>query len=132
MLDTSFIFSYVSLDDRHHNDASNVMKRIESGEFGKPFVSDFIFDEILTLAMIRKEFSKGLDTSLLTLLNRNSLGFIRVNDEVFRNAVELFFKYEKLSFTDCTSVAILNYLKEKYIASFESNFDGINGIVRIS
>ncbi|WP_244263086.1 PIN domain-containing protein [Saccharolobus islandicus] len=48
-----------------------------------------------------------------------NLDMIRVNDEDFRTAWELFNKFDELSFTDCTTLSLSKRLKIKRLVTFD-------------
>jgi len=60
------------------------------------------------------------------------LVILRVNTTAFKEAWKLFSRYaeKELSFTDCTSIALMNMKNIENIASFDTDFDGI--VPRIS
>ncbi|WP_338599042.1 PIN domain-containing protein [Sulfolobus tengchongensis] len=133
LLDTSFLFSYLSSTDPNHSKALEIMNEIDEGKYGKPFITDYIFDEIVTLLMIRKnkEYAIQVGVTLFNLIKENSLALYKIDEKKFQTAWDCFTKYKALSFTDCTSFTILRSLNEKYIASFDRGFDQL-GLIRVS
>ena len=65
-------------------------------------------------------------TELYRFIKRKN-GKIFVNEEIFQSAWNKFvaLKDKALSFTDCTSLAIMETKKIKQILSFDSDFDGL-------
>jgi len=53
LIDTSALVAARNADDRNHNKALDIMTRALKGEFGKLYISDYIFDEAVTIAYIR-------------------------------------------------------------------------------
>jgi len=53
------------------------------------------------------------------------LEIIFVDRVIFNKAWKYFQRYKELSFTDCTSLALIEEYEIDYIASFDSDFDGI-------
>ncbi|MCH4816852.1 MAG: hypothetical protein QXY87_13475 [Saccharolobus sp.] len=46
--------------------------------------------------------------------------------KTFTDALNYLIKYDKkLSFTDCTTLSLMDKLKTQFILSFDSDFDGI-------
>ena len=57
---------------------------------------------------------------------------MKVEDRHFEAGLQLFRIYERLSFTEAVSVAVMRDLDIEVIYSFDSDFDGIPGIVRLT
>jgi len=55
-----------------------------------------------------------------------------VENRHFEAGLQLFRIYEGLSFTDAISMAVMRDLDIEVIYSFDSNFDGVPGIVRLT
>ena len=63
LIDTSAIGSARNADDKNHNKTLDIMTKALKGEFGKLYISDYIFDEAVTIAFIRtgnKNFAKDM------------------------------------------------------------------------
>ncbi len=88
------------------------------------YSSDYIYDEVVTLALSRKVHDEALKLS--DYLLRSDIQIIRVVPPVFESAVELFRDYP-VSFTDCTSVALMREIGVKRIATFDSDFERFDG-----
>jgi len=131
LLDTSFLYIIFNKSDPHNERGIKILNEIEKLKYGQPIITDYIFDELLTLTLnkLGKSFALKVLNGLIELLN-NGLELFFINEDLFEKAVECFIKYE-LSFTDCTSVALLLAEKESYIASLDKGFDRVKGIVRI-
>ena len=50
-----------------------------------------------------------------------NLDVIRVNDEDFKTAWELFNKFDELSFTDCTTLSLSKRLKIRRVVTFDQS-----------
>ena len=61
----------------------------------------------------------------------SELGMLKVEQSHLQLAYEIFKKYENLSFTDSTTVALMLDLGIKEIYSFDSDFDSVPGIIRL-
>ena len=53
ILDTSFIVAFYNIRDENHIRATNLMEGIVAGKYGKLFITDYIFDEGMTVVFIR-------------------------------------------------------------------------------
>ncbi len=128
-IDTCVFIAYVNKRDINHDRAIELLEDIMRGKYGKAFTSDYVFDEAVTYALMKtKDIKKALNVGRLILGDDKLPRFLEilfVDKVIFNRAWELFLKYKKLSFTDCTSIALMNEHEIKYIASFDSDFDGI-------
>ncbi len=102
-----------------------------SGEFGSAFTSDYIFDEATTLTRVKTK-SLGQTTTIgARILGRApfpqawSLRFVSKDD--FERAWEIVQDYgdQPLSFTDATTVALMERLRIDHVLSFDDDFDGV-------
>ena len=131
VLDTSFLLALNNRHDINHAISQSIKKRIQEGEFGQMYISDYIFDEFMTLLMARAISSEKIITIGNTLLSDQKIRILEVNMEVFFQSWEQFKKFGKLSFTDCTSIILSKEFSINNIASFDSDFDKIKEIKRI-
>jgi|SRR3989344_5584148 len=127
-LDSSLIVADKIENDQHHKEAAKTMNDIATGKYGNPLISDYIFDEILTVIFSR---SKKLPIAIETGQEiRNSVEIRRITESDFEDAWQIFKnqKNTKLSFTDCTTLALM--LKEgiRNIATFDQDFSKIKEI----
>lgn len=129
LLDTSFIFSFLNSSDCNHRKALEIMRKIDGGEYGKPLITDYIFDELVTLVLIRSgpKYAVDVGSTLLKEVHKGSVNMHHVTSKVFERAWSYFqlFHSRKLSFTDCVSLAVLKELGTDVIASFDGGFDGV-------
>ena len=126
-IDTSIFVALRNKDDSNHNQAKKVMKQILLGEFGESFTSDYVFDEAVTVALVRTkniELAKDMGDYILS---SKRIKMIFVDGIIFRDAWVLFrrFSEKKMSFTDCTNIAISRNFNIEYISSFDTHFDGL-------
>ncbi len=131
VLDTSFLLALNNKHDINHSISQVIKKRIQEGEFGQMYISDYIFDEFMTLLMARAISSEKIISIGNTLLSDQKIKILEVNMGVFFQSWEQFKKFSKLSFTDCTSIILSKEFNIKNIASFDSDFDKIKEIKRI-
>ncbi|MFA4820006.1 MAG: PIN domain-containing protein [Candidatus Aenigmatarchaeota archaeon] len=126
-LDTSFLVALGVDADSNHKNAVELMNRILEGKAGETVISDYIFDETVTITYSKtKNLEKA--TKLGTSLKKSVL--IKLNDKDFEETWELFKKQAdtKLSFTDCSSLVIMKRLGIKNIATFDEDFKKIREI----
>ncbi|MEK6848223.1 MAG: PIN domain-containing protein [Nanoarchaeota archaeon] len=123
ILDTSFLVSYYNSRDENHNKAKELMNEISYGDF-EAMISDYIFGECCTVLLLRlKDFKKTIRVCQLI----KSLEMLNVEYSVFERTWELFReqKETKLSFTDCSTLALMETNGIKKIATFDEEFNKI-------
>ncbi len=128
ILDSSFIVAVEVETDQNHEKAVEIRNKIIKGEFGDTVISDYIFDETITVTYQK---TKDLKKTILIGTNlRNSAKMMNVEEEIFEEAWEIFKKQEntKFSFTDCTIFSIMKLRKINNIATFDKDFEKIEGI----
>ncbi|MHA1490147.1 MAG: type II toxin-antitoxin system VapC family toxin [Promethearchaeota archaeon] len=126
-LDTGFLLALKNKDDKNFKTAQSWMKRFIKNEFGQIYTSVFIFDEIMTLALVRikrPDFAQNIGEYLLKSPRINLIGF---TDEDFNKTWVLFQKYmeKRLSFTDCSILAQCERLNCQFLATFDKHFKGL-------
>jgi len=134
-LDSGFVYAYVNDKESRHQIAKKYMQKILIGEFGIIFISNFIYDEVLTLSLAR---TKGciVGEKIKKFFKKESKGkkvikMVNINDSLMKNTDTLFDKYcsAGLSFTDCSIIATMNENKIEYLATFAEEFKGIKTII---
>lgn len=124
ILDTSFIVSYFNTRDQNHTKAVKLMKEIH-----EPLcLTDYIFGEVVTVSLIRlKNIERASKIGEILL---KSLEIIDVDKSSFDKAWNLFCKQKDtiLSFTDCTTVSVMQESDIKKIATFDEDFGKIKEI----
>jgi predicted nucleic acid-binding protein len=129
-LDTSFLISLEIDSDTNHSRAVKLNRKIAKGLFGKLVISDYIFDETVTVTFGRtRKLAKAVlaGDSLF-----ESAEIMTVDEKIFKDSWK-FFKSQKstrLSFTDCTTVVMMQANGIRNIATFDEDFKNI-GSVRI-
>ena len=126
-LDTGFILALKNEDDKNHENAQSLMRDFLLNKYGTIYFNAFIYNEIVTLASVRIrnfDFTLNVATYLHKTDHLTMLWLLR---EDFLNAKELFLKHAKrgLTFTDCTILAQCNRVNCKFLATYDSHFDGL-------
>ena len=130
-LDTTIFIAAAFPKEKHHQQGRTIITSIEKGALGKPVITDYILDEVLTFVRKRKSVTASIET-LDAILYSPQLKFVKVDSRIFEAGIQLFRTYERLSFTDAVSVATMRDLGIEIIYSFDSGFDGIPGITRLT
>lgn len=129
VIDTGILFADHDTDASRHELASAALEAVYDGEFGTPYVSDFIYDEAVTLTLNRSrshtaakqlgERLRGVDPY------PDVFEQLRVTSPVFSKAVATFDRYDdqRLSFTDATTIALCDHHDLDYVLSFDDDTD---------
>lgn len=125
LLDTGVVFAFLQADDVRHDEAVELMVRIARREFGQPFVTDHVIDELFTLTRSRLH-STELEGSLRRFLPLPSpalrgLAAVSLGTAVLELAWEAFRRYrdQGLSFTDASLIATQRELNIDRLATFD-------------
>lgn len=126
-LDTNFIVGYKIENDDHHNKVQKIIKEISEGKYGRPVISDYIFDETVTVVFSK---SKKLPLARETGIElRAAMHMIDIDSTSFDEAWNVFKNQKnKFSFTDCTSLVLMKKHGIKNIATFDKEFKKEEGI----
>ncbi len=125
LLDTGVMFAFLHADDTRHEDSLELVARIARREFGKPFVSDHVIDELFMLARARTR-SADLEASLRRFLPLPTPGLrgltaVSLGVAVLEPAWEEYRRYQDqgLSFTDASLIVTLREMKIDYLATYD-------------
>lgn len=130
-VDTGVIYADHDTDASRHEAASAALEAVYDGTFGQPYVSDYIYDEAVTLTLMRGgsfEPAKQLGERLRGAGSYpEAFDRFRVSEPVFTSAIEIFEQYgdQQLSFTDATSVVLIERHEIDHLLSFDDDFDGV-------
>jgi len=131
-IDTGVFVAARNKRDINHEKAVNLLREALKGKYGRIYTSDYIFDEAVTVALVRTRKSDiAIDIGNF-ILSSKKLRILHVDKLVFMDAWRIFKKYvnKKLSFTDAVSIALMRRYNIDYIMSFDKHFDNI--VPRIS
>jgi uncharacterized protein len=126
-IDTGIFVALHNADDDFHSRSKALMKQALKSDFGRIFTSDYVIDEAITTALVRTK-KHDLATDLGTyIITSPRITKIWIDEESFEKAWKKFttLKDKPLSFTDCTSIALIEMKGIKQIMSFDSGFDGL-------
>lgn len=131
LVDTGVLYADHDTDATRHERASEALEVVYDGELGQPYISDYIFDEAVTLTATRMESHASATTLCEKLRGRDQYPtvyeLLTVSTAVFTDAVSIFERYadQELSFTDATNVALVNRHGLDGVLSFDDDFDGV-------
>lgn len=130
-LDTGIVVGAANPRDANHAAASRLLAAIGAGQLGDAVTSDYVFDEAVTLTYARTQRAEiALRVGELILGTGSAgriMGIAYVSPQVFLRAWARFQRLAErgLSFTDYTSLELVDGLRLDEIASFDHGFDGL-------
>jgi predicted nucleic acid-binding protein len=121
LLDSSLIIAYSNEVDENHSKAKKVMEDVAKENYGPPIITDYIFHEVVTIMLLRTKSLAHAITLGETLLGATQL--VRIDDDLFDKAWAIFKQQRKnkLSFTDCTTIAVCKANRISNLATFDED-----------
>jgi len=131
LLDSNFIVAYSNEADINHAKALQITKEIDTGAHGTAVITDYIFDEVATVMLIKTKNLTKVSELGETLINAAVL--LRIDEDLFNHAWKIFREQKKpsLSFTDCTSIAACKTNGISNIATFDKDFQELTKLTII-
>lgn len=131
LVDTGVLYAHHDRDAERSDAATHAMDAVLEGALGQPVTSDYVYDEAVTLTLARTRehpAAAGLGRRI-----RGRGGFpdaftlLHVDPQIFERSVEVFERYpdQGLSFTDATTVQLVEHHRIDHVLSFDDDFDGI-------
>ncbi len=132
-IDAGIFIAYVNEKDKLHTEATGLIEEIADNKYGMAFTSNVVFDEAVTFLLYKTgDVRNASRVKDLILGNKEKdiqqfMNLLFVDKEVLNKGWNIFVKYanKKLSFTDCTTIELMNGRDIEYLASFDGGFDGI-------
>jgi predicted nucleic acid-binding protein len=126
-VDTGIFVAARNRSDNFHEKASSLMEEALRGEFGRICTSEFIVDEAITTALARTHRHDIAVNTGKFVIDSPRIELLPVTRGVFQSAWDGFrkMKDKPVSFTDCTSLALMETHGIEKIMSFDSEFDGL-------
>jgi predicted nucleic acid-binding protein len=131
IVDTGVLYADHDTNATRHEAAKEALESVYGGELGMPYVSDYIYDETMTLTRTRGdsfEPAKRLGEKIRGVGEYpDTYEMLYVSAPVFVETVELFEKYDdqELSVTDASTVALYERHDIDTVLSFDDDFDSI-------
>jgi len=128
IVDTGVCYAHHDADAPRYDTARAAIRRVLAGEYGQPFVSEYIFDETVTLTRARtgryadaRRVGDHLDGP------SSPFELLVVDEQIFDRARDVFDRYDDhdLSFTDATTIALAEDREIDHVLAFDDDFDGI-------
>lgn len=123
-IDTCVFVAAINLDDKNHPRAKDLMESMLKGEHGPIYTSDYVVDETITLMLMRTKNHKMAMEVGEFILRSPRIRKLWVTEDIFESAWRKFKSSKGLmSFTDFTSIALMEEYGIKHMVSFDSGFD---------
>ncbi len=128
-VDTSFWCALYDANDCHHTDAVKIWEALSQMPV-RLFITDYIFDEIITLISRKINTKKAIELGQ-TLLTSEVVHILQVDETMFQKSWELLNKYDdqNFSFTDCTSFTLMQANRIEAALTFDGHFSQMGFIV---
>lgn len=121
-VDTSWFKAFADPEDDFHHRAKIQFEKMRQSKT-KLITTNYVLDESFTLIRVRIHLQSAMDFRKLLIDMREMLKIVRVFSQDDAKAWEWFPKnWSKLSFTDCTSFAVMQRLDLKDVATFDDHF----------
>lgn len=130
-IDTGVFYAQSDRDASRHSTANEAFRAVLSGEHGRLYTSDYVFNETVTLTRKRTgrfEYAKQVGDRILGDGDfPAAIEIINVSDELFDRSLETFERYNDhdLSFTDASIIALVQDQSIDAVLAFDDDFDGI-------
>lgn len=131
LVDTGVLYADHDTDATRHESARIALEAVYDGAFGQPYVSDYIYDEAVTLTLKRGgsfQPAKQLGKRIRGVGSYpQTYELLWVSAAGFSDSVDVFEQYDdqELSFTDATTVALAERHGVDSVLSFDDDFDGV-------
>jgi uncharacterized protein len=124
-LDTSFIVAFFNEDDTLHQDAQTLIKNtLTRDPLIRFYLTDYIFDELITLLKIRNVPKGSIREIGDKLLHSKLWKIIKLTEKDFEMTWKLVKKYsdKAWSFTDISSFHIMSSYSIPFYLSYDQHF----------
>jgi len=130
-LDSSFLISFEVEKDSNHVKAVKIMHDILNHKYGSAVISDYIFDETVTMTLAKTDLKKAIAAGKGMKM---SYEMEKIDERLFEESWKTFADQIKtrLSFTDCTIISLMREKGIRNIATFDEDFKKIETINVIS
>lgn len=131
LIDTGVFFAHHDRAAVRHDRATDAMEAVFAGELGRPYTSDYVLDETITLTRTRTESHEAALTVANRILGRDEypslVELLRIDRDLLDETIETFERYDdqSLSFTDASTIALVETRDIDAVLSFDDDFDGL-------
>jgi uncharacterized protein len=124
-IDTRILVAVRNRSDHMHAEATRLMTGALKGEYGRICTSDFVLDEAITTALARTHRHDLAVSTGKFVIDSPRIELLSVGREHFDLAWTKFQSLSKrpMSFTDCTTLALMEAHGIEKVMSFDAEFD---------
>ena len=131
VVDTGVLVGVADAEDRHHEDAIEIVREMDRGRLPTGRVTNYVVLETLNWIHARKRQETAVD--LYRRLNESAgFGLVQTAQADFGRAVELFEQFDGLSFGDATTVAYMQREGIEHLYAFDDDFDAVADLTRLT
>jgi predicted nucleic acid-binding protein len=126
--DSSFLIGFYNERDAHHATARALMEDFLAGKWGRGLLLEYVFLEIMTVLLIRRDLSVATRVGRI-LLDAEELDFVPCSD-LFLDTMRTFSNQPgtRLSFVDAAIVSVARSQADGLILTFDEEFRKIAGL----
>ncbi|MDS0283602.1 type II toxin-antitoxin system VapC family toxin [Haloarcula onubensis] len=131
LVDSGVFYAQADRGASRHETAMAAIAAVLRGACGQPFLTDYIYDETVTLTLTRTDSHAEAKQVGRRLRGAGEFPALfrleHLSPSTFESAVDVFEAYDdqRLSFTDATTVAYAETHDIDTVLSFDDDFDGI-------
>ena len=120
-IDTGSFCALTIPKDQHNFTAKAIYKQIQK-EKAVLFTSDYVLDEVYTLLKTRGSHATAV--KFMEQIDKCNIIILRITEDIEGHAKAIFRKFDdqRLSFTDCTSFALINQFGIEAVFAFDEHF----------
>lgn len=130
-IDTGIFYAHHDEDAPRHEAAQTAIEVVSTGEHGRLFTSEYVYDETVTLVrgrIGRFDAAKRVGDRIRGVGPfPRAFELLFVTEPIFDATVETFERYDdqSLSFTDASTITLIEKYDIGAVLSFDDDFDGI-------
>lgn len=131
LIDTGLFYAMQNERANRHDTARKALSLALEGDFGRQYTTDYIFDETLTLVRSRTNSFREAQIVGNRILGRGDfpdlIELLPISDDLFDQSVGVYEHYRdhELSFTDASTVALVENRNIDAVLAFDDDFDGL-------
>ena len=120
-IDTGAFCALTIPKDEHNQKAKSINKQLKDRKTIL-YTSDYVLDEVYTLLKMRGSHATSI--KFMDQLQKSRTIILRITEEIGEAAKAIFRQFEdkRLSFTDCTSFALINHFGIEAVFAFDEHF----------
>ena len=130
-IDTGLFYAQHDRDAARHSTAKRALRTVLSSEYGRLYTSDYVYDESVTLTRKRTGQFRYAQTVGDTIRGTgkfpDAIHLLNVSDGLFERSIEVYERYRDhaLSFTDASTIALVEHRNIDFVLAFDDDFDGL-------